>query len=94
MRISFKTIQRAQMAVLLFLLTAFSATAQFPVRTVYHYPTVQPPAEIRYMDGRFRRPRSFRRARCSIIPPCSRRLRSVLWTAEWTIMPSSGSQKT
>ena len=52
MRISFKTIQRAQMAVLLFLLTAFSATAQFPVRTVYHYPTVQPPAEIRYMDGR------------------------------------------
>ena len=52
MPISFDIIRRAQLAVLLLLMTAFSAAAQFPVRTVYHYPTVQPPAEIRYMDGR------------------------------------------
>ena len=52
MRILFKTIKRTPLTVLLFLLTAFSAAAQFPVRTVYHYPAVQPPAEIRYMDGR------------------------------------------
>ena len=52
MPISFDIIRRAQLAALLLLMTAFSAAAQFPVRTVYHYPTVQPPAEIRYMDGR------------------------------------------
>ena len=52
MRILFKTIKRTPLTVLLFLLTAFSAAAQFPTRTVFHYPTVQPPAEIRFMDGR------------------------------------------
>ena len=52
MRILFKIIKRTPLTVLLFLLTAFSAAAQFPTRTVFHYPTVQPPAEIRFMDGR------------------------------------------
>lgn len=52
MRIALKAIKRTPLTVLLFLLTAFSAAAQFPTRTVFHYPTVQPPAEIRFMDGR------------------------------------------
>ncbi len=52
MRIALKVIKRTPLTVLLFLLTAFSAAAQFPVRTAFQYPTVQPPAEIRFMDGR------------------------------------------
>lgn len=39
----------------LFLLTAVSASAQFPPRTVTHYPTVQPPAEIHFVDGNVNR---------------------------------------
>ena len=42
---------RTQLTLLLLLLTAFSAAAQFPPRTVTHYPAVQPPAEIHFVDG-------------------------------------------
>ena len=42
---------RTQLTVLLLLMTAFSAAAQFPPRTVTHYPAVRPAAEIRFVDG-------------------------------------------
>ena len=42
---------RTRLTFLLLLLTAFSAAAQFPVRTVTHYSSVLPPAEIRFVDG-------------------------------------------
>ena len=42
---------RTQLTLLLFLLTAFSAAAQFPPRTITHYPAVEPAAEIRFVDG-------------------------------------------
>ena len=42
---------RIQLIILLFLMTAFSAAAQFPPRTVTHYPAVEPAAEIRFVDG-------------------------------------------
>ena len=52
MRIALKVMKRTPLTVLLLLMTAFSAAAQFPVRTAFQYPAVQPPAEIRFMDGR------------------------------------------
>lgn len=42
---------RTQLTILLLLMTAFSAAAQFPPRTVTHYPAVRPSAEIRFVDG-------------------------------------------
>lgn len=42
---------RTRLSLILLLLAAFSAAAQFPPRTVTHYPAVQPPAEIRFVDG-------------------------------------------
>ena len=42
---------RTRLTLLLLLLTAFSAAAQFPPRTVTHYPAVEPPAEIKFVDG-------------------------------------------
>lgn len=42
---------RIRLTILLLLLTAFSAAAQFPPRTVTHYPAVRPSAEIRFVDG-------------------------------------------
>lgn len=42
---------RTRLTILLLLLTAFSAAAQFPPRTVTHYPAVRPSAEIRFVDG-------------------------------------------
>ena len=42
---------RTRLTFFLLLLTAFSASAQFPPRTVTHYPAVRPPAEIRFVDG-------------------------------------------
>ena len=42
---------RTKLTILLFLMTAFSAAAQFPPRTVTHYPAVRPPAEIHFVDG-------------------------------------------
>ena len=36
---------------LLLCVTAFTAAAQFPVKTVNHYPSVYPAAEIHFMDG-------------------------------------------
>ena len=46
-----KKIMRTRLTLLLLLLTAFSASAQFPPRTVTHYPAVEPPAEINFVDG-------------------------------------------
>ena len=40
-----------RLTVLLLILTAFSAAAQAPVRSVSHYPAVQPAAEIHFVDG-------------------------------------------
>lgn len=42
---------RTQLTILLLLMTAFSAAAQFPPRTVTHYPAVRPSAEIHFVDG-------------------------------------------
>jgi len=42
---------RAPLIILITLLTAFSATAQTPVKVVSHYPAVMPPAEIHFTDG-------------------------------------------
>lgn len=42
---------RTQLTILLLLLTAFTASAQFPPRTVTHYPAVEPAAEIHFVDG-------------------------------------------
>lgn len=42
---------RTRLTLLLLLLTAFSASAQFPPRTVTHYPAVEPAAEIHFVDG-------------------------------------------
>ena len=42
---------RTRLTFFLLLLAAFSASAQFPPRTVTHYPAVRPPAEIRFVDG-------------------------------------------
>ena len=42
---------RTRLTLLLLLVTAFSASAQFPPRTVTHYPAVRPSAEIRFVDG-------------------------------------------
>ena len=42
---------RTRLTILLLLLTAFSAAAQFPPRTVTHYPAVEPAAEILFVDG-------------------------------------------
>lgn len=42
---------RTRLTILLLLLTAFSAAAQFPPRTVTHYPAVEPAAEIHFVDG-------------------------------------------
>ena len=42
---------RTQLTILLLLMTAFSAAAQFPPRTVTHYPAVEPAAEIHFVDG-------------------------------------------
>ena len=41
---------RTQLTVILLLLTAFSAAAQFPVKTVNYYPA-SAPAEIHFVDG-------------------------------------------
>lgn len=46
-----KTMMRTRLTLLLLLLTAFSASAQFPPRTVTHYPAVEPAAEIHFVDG-------------------------------------------
>ena len=42
---------RFQLVLSLLLVTAFSAAAQAPTRTVIHYPSVLPSAEIHYVDG-------------------------------------------
>ena len=42
---------RIRLAVILLFATAFSAAAQFPVKTVTQYPSVLPPAEIHFVDG-------------------------------------------
>ena len=42
---------RTRLTILLLLMTAFSAAAQFPPRTVTHYPAVRPSAEIHFVDG-------------------------------------------
>ena len=42
---------RTRLTILLLLLAAFSASAQYPPRTVTHYPAVEPPAEISFVDG-------------------------------------------
>ena len=46
-----KTMMRTRLTILLLLMTAFSASAQFPPRTVTHYPAVEPAAEIHFVDG-------------------------------------------
>ena len=40
-----------RLSFLLLILTAFSAAAQAPVKTVSHYPSVKPAAEIHFVDG-------------------------------------------
>ena len=42
---------RTRLILILLFATAFSAAAQFPVKTVTHYPSVPPPAEIHFVDG-------------------------------------------
>ena len=42
---------RIRLSILLLLIAAFSAAAQYPTRTVTHYPTVRPSAEIHFVDG-------------------------------------------
>ena len=42
---------RKLLIVLLLSVTAFQAAAQFPVKTVTHFPSVLPSAEIHFMDG-------------------------------------------
>ena len=43
--------KRTQLTLLMLLLTAFSAAAQFPPRTITPYPAVEPAAEIHFVDG-------------------------------------------
>ena len=42
---------RIRLSILLLLIAAFSAAAQYPTRTVTHYPAVRPSAEIHFVDG-------------------------------------------
>jgi hypothetical protein len=42
---------KIRLSFLLLFLTAFSAAAQAPVKTVSHYPSVKPAAEIHFVDG-------------------------------------------
>ena len=42
---------RIRLTIFLLLATAFSAAAQFPVKTVNQYPSVYPPAEFHFVDG-------------------------------------------
>ena len=42
---------RIRLTLFLLLLTALSASAQFPPRTITHYPAVEPAAEIHFVDG-------------------------------------------
>ena len=43
--------KRFHSVILLLLVTAFTAAAQFPVKVVNHYPSVYPAAEIHFVDG-------------------------------------------
>ena len=40
-----------RLSIFLLLATAFSAAAQAPVKTISHYPSVKPAAEIHFVDG-------------------------------------------
>jgi hypothetical protein len=42
---------RFRLALILFLVTAFTAAAQFPMKVVTQYPSVYPAAEIHFVDG-------------------------------------------